>query len=256
MIRSLPLLAACAMGAAAPAAARAAAPLYGVGISGTQTTTWSYAGTNPGSCGTPVDGHGKHVVKFRTDRLDKVLITKVGGVPVFDASPDPVATYERTGRFVVHNSRTYPCSSAADEVMPAGGCGRGSYGLDQTDVQAGLMRPANQVKVQSTTLNLSKFDDCPWFEGPDDSSYFPQPRSTESPSHDAEGKGGGLLFTQRKLSRKVTKLRRGRSLRIAMGRSRVYRFAGAFGQLKGRTTLQMTLVIRRCKNDSTRSKRC
>jgi hypothetical protein len=256
MIRSLPLLAACALGAAAPAAAQAAAPLYGVGISGTQTTTWSYQGTNPGSCDTPVDGAGKHVMKFRTDRLDKVLISKVGGVPVFDASPDPVATFERTGRFVVHDSKTYPCSDAQDDVMDASGCRRGTYKLDQTDIQAGLMRPTNQVKVQSTTSDYTKLNPCPWFQGPDSQNYFPQPKATEFPSHDAENQGGGLLFTQRKLSKKVTKLKRGKSLRIAMGRSRVYRFENEFGQLKGRTTMQMTLVIRRCKNSSTKSRKC
>jgi hypothetical protein len=234
-IRHASLLAVAALAAApAPAAIAATSRTYTVSVTGEQQTAWSYQGNTPGNCGGTQVGSGSQELSFRS--APKRIIAAAAGAHRWVVG-DGVTLHvdgRRTGTFV----QSADSCTDAPEPSPTDGCGERRYDL-QADLGHGLDHPLERLNLSTT--GDDPFDDCPYFQGPDDASFLDQNGNRAKGILPSADGGAGLRFAAAALSSRT--LARGRSFSVSRRIVKPYSFHGRFGSLTGHTTLRWTVTF-------------
>jgi hypothetical protein len=244
--RLLPLAVTVALGPAGAAQAADSIP-YKISIKGEQTHEWSYEGTASTACNTPETGSGKQHFTFRGAPY-KTTLGRAGGTGRWLAHAvwKLKAEGTRTGTHTVWHSRsTGPLCSDEDYHYPAGDCGSASWTIDAS-MQYGLQKPYPRVQVQSAAGGLggtAPFDECPFFEGPSNSTYWDQSSSgTTIRSNDMSL---GLRYAWQDI--KAKPINQGKSFTVSRRLVKPYEYKDEFGQLKGYGEIRWTIHFQRVK---------
>jgi hypothetical protein len=237
-----------------PATAQASSSLhaYNVALKGEQTSEWTYTGNQNDACATPEDGKGRTQFVFRSKRPVKAYAGRAGakGAWSFAASTDLKAEGSRSGEWNRWNSRTSGrLCGGADEHKPATGCGRQTWTIPAA-INYGLSK-ATKTRMDVWGMygrlagDRQVFEDCPWFFGPSDSSYWddtPKDADAGQPSADMLA---GLRYAFNHVSPKAW--RTGKSFDVSKRFTKEYRSDDANGRLQGYTTVRWTVHLKKAK---------
>ncbi len=242
----LPLAAAVALAPAGSAQAASFYP-YKISIKGEQTHAWTYTGTAANACGTPESGSGRQHFVFRGAPY-KTIASRAGGTGHWGVNASWKLKAQGTRQAthtVFHSQSTNRMCQDEDFVHATSDCGDASWTIDAA-MQYGLQKPYGRMHVQSAGGGLGgggPFENCPWFEGPDNSTYWDQlGRETGTHSNDMQL---GLRYAWQDV--KPTAFQRGKSFTVSRRLVKPYEYKDQWGALDGHVEIRWTIHFQRTR---------
>ena len=211
-------------------------------LKGEQVSTWSYEGTNPGSCGEPRRGAGERRFEFRMPPT-RIVAARAGGRGPwgFALAATATATGRTTGWLTIFASqpKNAVCTPHPDESLPAAGCGDGTWTIG-INANYHMHHPANEIVVGGYNLGGGPAQ-CPFFTGPANGAWADQGATAKlpMPSRDLTG---GLRASAANVGERPFSRRGGWS--VSRRLVKLYADTDQWGRFKAETTIRWTLTAR------------